>query len=232
MRLSTFIAKKESVIGNEIVLNEDINHMKNVLRLGKGDAVRVIDGENEYFCRINEVRKGEALLAIEEKGDKIEQKSDVTAAVSILKSGPLSTLIQKLTELGISKFIPLLTSRTSVKEFNHGRWSKVSREALKQCGGISFMDIEDISKIDEIPFEEYSTKIVAYEGEKEAPFSSAGNIKNRGKIIYVVGPEGGFEGDEINFLKNKGFKTITLGERILRSETAAILLGGGLVNGW
>ncbi len=233
MRLNSFIVSKDEIVGDQIVLKEDLSHLKNVLRHRVGDRVRVIDGEKGYICNILSIGKKSALLEIKEKVVNEEDKVKISAAVPPLKSGAMTIVVQKLTEIGIANFIPILTKRSSVKEFNSSRWSKISREALKQCGGLRFMDISKLISFYDIDFNSYDMKVFAHENEDKKNMKDLINEcgKNSPKnIIFFIGPEGGFETKEVTFLKDKGVVPYSLGNRILRSETAATLMGGMLKN--
>ena len=123
--------------------------------------------------------------------------------------------IQKLTELGINKIIPISVKRCIVKlDKKKDRWGTISKEALKQCQGVVPTVIDEIKKIDKLNLKDYDLILVPYENEKK----------------YIIGAEGGFEKEEIDYLKENGAKIISLGKRILRAETAAIVTGGVIIN--
>jgi 16S rRNA (uracil1498-N3)-methyltransferase len=106
------------------------------------------------------------------------------------------------------------------------------KEALKQCGGIKKMEFDNITKVEEINYKEYDLIIVPYECEEEKKiFTIFEGIKPK-KVLYVIGPEGGFEKEEIDKFVKEGAVVVTLGKRILRAETAAIVTGGILINGF
>ena len=194
----------------EILDLSDINHVKNVFRKNIGDKLRAVDGKNEYFCKIEEIdEKHIKLKIIEKKEDKFSLNIKIDAGISILKGDKMDLTIQKLTELGINKIIPILANRCVVKlDKKKDRWDNISKEALKQCQGVNPTIIDDIKKMNELEFEKYDLIIVPYESE----------------------PEGGFENEEIELLKKREAKIISLGNRILRAETAAIVTGGVIIN--
>lgn len=231
MRLSTFIASKEDIFEDRIILREDINHLKNVLRLKIGDDLRIVDGYKEYFCKIKVLEKGQAVLDISEIKEAEKEKIFVTAAIALIKSQNFSTIVKELTEIGISNLIPLYTKRTVIQDFNLEKWNKISKEALKQCGGIKFMNIFSPIKLKDLKFDSYDLKILAYEKENNYTLWNVLKESKASKPIFIIGPEGGFEEEEVQFLKEQSFKSISLGKRILRAETASILLGGSLING-
>ena len=218
----------------EILDLSDINHVKNVFRKNMGDKLRAVDGKNEYFCKIEEIdEKHIKLKIIEKKEDKFSLNIKIDAGISILKGDKMDLTIQKLTELGINKIIPILANRCVVKlDKKKDRWGNISKEALKQCQGVNPTIIDDIKKMNELEFEKYDLIIVPYESEKNIYIKEI--LKNRDKeiknILYIIGPEGGFENEEIELLKKREAKIISLGNRILRAETAAIVTGGVIIN--
>ena len=204
----------------EILDLSDINHVKNVFRKNIGDKLRAVDGKNEYFCKIEEI-------------DKFSLNIKIDAGISILKGDKMDLTIQKLTELGINKIIPILANRCVVKlDKKKDRWDNISKEALKQCQGVNPTIIDDIKKMNELEFEKYDLIIVPYESEKNIYIKEI--LKNKDKeiknILYIIGPEGGFENEEIELLKKREAKIISLGKRIVRAETAAIVTGGVIIN--
>ena len=218
----------------EILDLSDINHVKNVFRKNIGDKLRAVDGKNEYFCKIEEIdEKHIKLKIIEKKEDKFSLNIKIDAGISILKGDKMDLTIQKLTELGINKIIPILANRCVVKlDKKKDRWDNISKEALKQCQGVNPTIIDDIKKMNELEFEKYDLIIVPYESEKNIYIKEI--LKKKDKeiknILYIIGPEGGFENEEIELLKKREAKIISLGNRILRAETAAIVTGGVIIN--
>lgn len=233
--ISVIISKLD--IENEIIEitdKNDINHLKNVFRVKIGEKIRAVDGKFEYICEILSLEKKIIELKILEKNqDKYSNSIDVDAAIGILKNDKMDLTIQKLTEIGINKIIPLITKRTVVKiTEKKDKWDLIVKEATKQCQAVKLVEIEEPKKINEIDFSEYDLVLVPYECEKN---NSLREILNKNKIkpkkvLYIIGPEGGFDTDEIEFLKEKKVFSVSLGKRILRAETASIIVGGILVN--
>ena len=212
----------------------DINHIKNVFRKEKGDIVRAVDGSNEYLCEIEEINDKEIKLKIiEKKTDKFSLDIELDAGISILKGDKMDLTIQKLTELGINKIIPIAVKRCVVKlDKKKDRWDTIAKEALKQCQGVVPTVVDEIKKIDKLNLKDYDLVLVPYENEEEIFLKDIlRNLKVKpSKILYIIGAEGGFEKEEIDFLKSQGAKIISLGKRILRAETAAIVTGGVIIN--
>lgn len=229
------VVEKKNIENNKIVIDEksDVNHLKNVFRIKIGDIIRVVDGEKEYFTEIAEIESKKITVNIKsEEKDRYSNSIKIDAAIGILKNDKMDLLIQKLTEIGINKIIPVSSKRTVVKlSEKKEKWDTISKEALKQCQGVKFMEISELTKLANIDYSEYDLIVVPYESEEETRIFTVLK-KEVKKVLYVIGPEGGFEKEEIEFLKEKGAVIVTLGKRILRAETAAIVAGGILVNGF
>lgn len=230
------IITSENISENKIFIDErsDVNHLKNVFRVKIGEEVRAVDGENEYICQVEELRKKEIVLIIKEcRKDMYSLNIQIDAAIGILKNDKMDLTIQKLTEIGINKVIPLMTKRGVVKlNEKKDKWDLIVREALKQCQGVRPMVIDEIKKIEELSLEDYDLVIVPYECEDKYTLKNliSNQKKDIKKVLYIIGPEGGFDIQEIEYLKSKGANIVTLGKRILRAETASIVVGGVLIN--
>lgn len=232
----TVVIGKDNIFSEEIIVNDknDINHLKNSFRIKENDEIRAVDGEKEYFCKVELIEKKEIKLKILSEKEVEKEKIEVVAGISIIKNDKMELVIQKLTEIGIDKILPLETKRTIVKlKEKKEKWDVVSREAIKQCQRVNFLDIENITKLDKVSYGDYDLVIIPYENEenyslKELLMENTEKIK---KILYIIGPEGGFSTEEIENLKKlDNSKIVTLGRNILRAETAAIVVGGILLN--
>jgi len=232
--LLTVIADKKNINGNEIKITDksDCNHIRNVFRLGAGDDVRIVDGEFEYITEIKEISGKEIKLKIIQKNnDDYSLKINIDAAIGILKNEKMNMAIKKLTEIGINRIIPLQTERVVVKiNEKKEKWDITVKEALKQCKGVKFTEIAPITKLQSINYELYDKIVYAYEESCENASLADIIDENDNNILYIVGPEGGMTKEETFFLKEKGAIEISLGKRILRAETAAIVIGGILAN--
>ena len=232
----TVIAEKENIDENngKILIKDksDCNHIQNVYRLNIGDELRIIDGEYEYFTKIIEISKKEvAVKILEKKEDSYSLNVNIDVAMGILKNDKMNLAIQKLTEIGVNRIIPLKTERVVVKiNEKKEKWDVVVREALKQCRGIKFTEITPVKKLAEIDYSKYDKIIFAYENSGESKSLSEIIEKGDKDILYIIGPEGGITQEEVDFLKNSKAMEISLGKRILRAETAAIVVCGIIAN--
>ncbi|MGL6098612.1 MAG: RsmE family RNA methyltransferase [Fusobacteriaceae bacterium] len=234
----SIIIENENIIqeGKIFIRDKDeLNHLKNSFRVKEGEIIRGTDGEYEYIFKITFISKKEIQGDILEKNeDRYSSEVEITAALGMLKNDKMNLTIQKLTEIGIDKIVPFFSKRCIVKlNEKKDKWDTISKEALKQCQGVKFVDIKQPQNLKDIDFSEYDLVLVPYEASKDENLKnifSGLKIKPR-KIIFVIGPEGGFDFEEIEYLKESGAKIVTLGNRILRAETAAIVVGGVLING-
>lgn len=230
------IISEENILENKIIIDEkgDVNHLKNVFRVKIDEKVRAVDGEKEYICRVAELDKKSVTLVIDEIfEDRFSTKVKIDAAIGILKNDKMDLTIQKLTEIGINKIIPLSTKRGVAKvSEKKDKWDLIVREALKQCQGVKPLIIDEVTKIEKLKLEDYDLVIVPYECEDEYTLKNLlrKQTKELKSVLYIVGPEGGFDIEEIEYLKQKGANIVTLGKRILRAETASIVVGGVLIN--
>ena len=232
----TVIAEKENIDENngKILIKDksDCNHIQNVYRLNVGHELRIIDGEYEYFTEIIQISKKEVFVKIlEKKEDSYSLNVSIDVAMGILKNDKMNLAIQKLTEIGVNRIIPLKTERVVVKiNEKKEKWDVVVRETLKQCRGIKFTEITPVKKLAEIDYSKYDKIIFAYENSGESKSLSEIIEKGDKDILYIIGPEGGITQEEVDFLKNSKAMEISLGKRILRAETAAIVVCGIIAN--
>lgn len=238
--LISAVINKEQIDNNQIDITNknDINHLKNVFRLKIGDNIRAVDGEKEYFCKVSSLEKEKIILSIESQSDdQYTPKITLDMGICVVKNDKMDLIIQKLTEIGVNEIIPIESKRVVVKidgkeEKKIEKWKMISKEALKQCQGVKNVKIDSVKTLSEIDYELYDLIVIPYELEEEKYMKDIWKsiTINPKRILAIIGPEGGFEDEEINFLKSKGSKIISLGKRILRTETSAIIVGGIIIN--
>ncbi len=223
-----FFVNPNDISGSAIVLRgEDYNHLANALRAKTGDIVEVSDNSSyRYTCRIAEIRQGKVVLETE-KREKIKKfLPKITLFQCIIKKNAMEYLIQKVTEIGIDKIIPVMSKRVVVDKKilrKAERWNKIAESASKQSRrSISSKVLAPVS-LGDIQSGDYDLFFVPYEQKKEK-YSFSGALKHgqARNIGYIIGPEGGFERGEVDLLIKKGAQAVSLGNNILRSETAAI----------
>lgn len=230
--MKRFISKVENLKNNQIILDEsEHNHLKNVLRLKEGEEViATLNDENDYICEVFSIKKNFSILKINKIIKNIYNPSKkITVYQGFLKKDNMSLIVQKLNELGVSTFVPF-ESENVVSMDKSGKIDKlqdVSNQSCKQCKRSIAMNILPAVKIkdicNQIPF--FDIVIFANETEKNNDLQHL-NLSKFNNVALIVGSEGGFSENEINLLIQSGAKSITLGKRILRAETASIVLSG------
>jgi 16S rRNA (uracil1498-N3)-methyltransferase len=231
-----FFVPKSNIDGNNAIIDgEDVKHIYRVLRLQVGDKVSVNNSEGiEYIGQITSIDKKEVNInLLEENPINNESPVEVYLFQGLPKSTKMDLIVQKNTELGVKAITPIITKRvvvkTELKEFKKvDRWNKIALEASKQSKRslvpqinvpIDFEQLlEELKKMDLV--------IVPYENQEGYGIKKLiRNIekKNINKIGIIIGPEGGFEESEILKLEEIGAQIVTLGPRILRTETAGFV---------
>ncbi len=217
-------------VGKEIYFNkEQEHHIKDVLRMKSGEMVRLVEKNTAEaaFAVIQYYEKSIVARVERLDKDKHELPGEVTICVGILKKEKWEYLLQKVTELGVHRIIPFESNRTVVKmkdskqEKKIERWRKIVLEAAEQSKRERIPSIEEVQKIGDLIRFKGDLNCVAYEDValRGVPLSQV--VGNQKKITLVLGPEGGFDEKEIEYLVNQGYQCVSLGKRILRAETAA-----------
>ncbi len=231
-----FFIKKENIKKKEIIIiGEDANHISKVLRLKPNNKIVLCDGEGkDYIVSIYSIDKYAVRTKILSEEKSIgEADIDITVYQGIPKSSKMDFIIQKCTELGVSRIVPVLNTRTVVKLASEKeeikkveRWQKIAKEAAKQSnrGKIPVIDMPMIFESALIDSLSKDLVLIPYEQEKDTHFKQALKGEKPNSIGIFIGPEGGFETSEIQLAINNKAKIITLGNRILRTETAAFVI--------
>lgn len=234
-----FFVKKEQIKGSYIdIINDDINHIKNVLRLKSGDCIQICNsdtGEN-YQTEIEKIENSLIRCNIISKiASEVESNVYIHIFQGIPKADKMELIIQKCTELGVQEITPIdmersvvkLNSKDEIKKLQ--RWQRIAEVAAKQSGRDRIMQVNSVIKIKDIfaIVKDYDILLVAYEKEiKNGLKHELLKLKEikKPKIAVLIGPEGGIDEDEIEELKNINARIITLGKRILRTETASLMI--------
>jgi 16S rRNA (uracil1498-N3)-methyltransferase len=235
--MSRFHTTPETVKKDIIELKpEESHHVHKVMRMGVNDDIVIFDGNREYFGVIEKASSKKVLIKIiSSKTFNSYDKLQITLAIGVPKYKKMDLIVQKATELGVKKIIPVLTKR-SIVGFNQknskkkiDRWRQIAIAACKQCGRIDIPVISEVIKIDE------AAKIaanydIAFAGclskntQSLKEILKKNQLHKKNNIVVFVGPEGGFDSAEVElFLENK-IKPVSFGRRILRSETAVFYI--------
>ncbi len=234
-----FFVTTNQIEGNTIIIqNEDVNHIKNVLRAKIDDTIDICDCQTSknYICKIEQIEEKNIYCHIvEEIASNVEPHIQVSIFQGLPKADKMELVIQKSVELGVYDITPVEMKRCVVKLNDKDkikkvqRWQKISEGAAKQSGRDRIPTIHPVINIHTLceNIKEYDFVLVAYENEKVNTLKQElKNIKQdqnkQMKIAIIIGPEGGIDKEEIAKLEEQNAKIITLGNRILRTETVAL----------
>ena len=216
------------------IQGSDVNHMKNVLRMRPGEEVMVSDGNNrQYRCRVEDYPDGEAVLAILEAGlVDTELPSRIYLFQGLPKQEKMELIVQKAVELGVCQVIPVQTRRCVVKldakkaAKKVQRWQQIAESAAKQAGRGYIPVVSEVMTFQEaLAFSEtLDIRLIPYElaDGMEGTRKILDGIRPGQSVGIFIGPEGGFEKEEVGRAVEAGAMPITIGKRILRTETAGI----------
>jgi len=223
----------------EIELPPEVAHQaRDVLRLGVGDTLRLLDGAGgEHPAQLIEVSRKRVLVRLGMREEGLpDPPVRVTLCLGMLKAGRFEVALQKCTELGVAAFVPLLTERAvrdEVSEAKRRRWRDILAEAVEQCGGSHMPELSAPQSLSQalagmppggitlFPWEE--TREPSLRAALEDAVSQAGGVDHVREVRLFIGPEGGFSSTEAALAERSGARLVTLGRRILRAETAAIV---------
>lgn len=235
-----FYTIKSNITPERIVLTgEDVNHIKNVLRMKEGEELVICDGEGtDHFCRIAELNRDSVVCSVQKSGlSQAELPVRLYLLQGLPKKDKMELIIQKAIELGVYEIVPVMTKRVIVKlddpkkeAHKLERWQAIAEAAAKQSGRgiipkihpvVSFEEaLEMGKKTDEamIAYENADNSVSGMEESRKLIHE----LKNKSSACFFIGPEGGFESSEVARAVEAGFSCISLGKRILRTETAGL----------
>ncbi len=208
--------------------NKQVHYLKNVMRKKIDDSIYVFNDVNgEFLAKISKIYKNSIEIDLIKKTREVEIENDLWVLFAPVKKSPTEYIVQKATELGVSKIIPVITERSITKKLNLKRMQDIAIESSEQCERLTIPEVCPLQKLTEI-IECWDNKRIIFYGDETIrqnndikPDFHDLSLKSLGAIL--VGPEGGFSTSEISFLRKKKFiKIIDLGPRILRSDTAVI----------
>lgn len=239
-----FFVNQQQIKENKIrIIGTDVNHIKNVLRLEVGESICICNKQTSksFNCKITSIEKDEVRC---EKLEEILETKEPNTYIHIFQGLPKADkfewIIEKCTEIGVKEITPVVMKRTIVKldekdkSKKLSRWQKVAEVAAKQSKRDCILNVNPIINFQNIfeKLKDYDILLVAYENEKENTLKSViTKLKNKEnlKIAVLIGPEGGIDENEINLCKENNFIPVTLGKRILRTETAPIVIASNIL---
>ena len=224
---------KDLTQGEVKLLGDEANHLIKVLRVKLGTKVNAFDGKGlEAKGKIIALEPPSVTLKLElPTKDKLEPFWKLTLAVALLKGDKFANVVRQGTEIGVARFVPLLTEYCDVralKETKLKRWQSIAQEAAKQSERSVIPTVGKLCDLSVLKPE--VVNLVAHPYSTTTLHDATLALENKPlDILCVTGPEGGFSNNEINMLEEKNFQSIKLGTRILRSETAPVALAAALL---
>lgn len=232
-----FFVDKEQV-GDEdvVILGQDVNHIKNVLRMKNGETILISDGEDrEYVCEIINLESDKVRAKIiDVNGPSRELPIKVHLYQGLAKGDKMETVIQKMVELGAYRIVPVATKRAVVKlddkkaKAKTSRWNAISESAAKQSKRGIIPEVSQVMNFKEAlqDAENLNVVLIPYEEAENMEYTRSviAKISSGDSVGIFIGPEGGFAPEEVEMAKAIGALPITLGKRILRTETAGMAL--------
>ena len=239
--MHNFFVKKENFYDNKVsIQGDDVNHIKNVLRMDLGTKIYVtnIDSHIKYLSEVNSIEKTQVICNILEEVPSTELPVNIALYQGLPKADKLEFIIEKSTELGVNSIVPVEMRFSIAKIKNEDsklvRWNKIAESAAKQSKRNVIPHVLgtiDFKKMTE-QLDQYDLVLLAYENETKQTLKEVLNRVNKEEIkniAIIIGPEGGVDKNEVDTLVSKGVKCVSLGKRILRTETAPLCLLSMLV---
>ncbi len=235
--MANFYINKSDITENiATITGEEAAHISRVLRMKKGDCVTLCDGEEMFYEAVLSDFSDKSVTAeiVSSRRAETEPEVKLTIFQGVPKNPKLETIVQKLTEIGAVKLVPMDTKRAVAKldkSAKVDRLRKIAREAAKQSKRGIVPEITDcISFKNAVKMaSESDLSIIAYEEEVETSLKGALSGKSPKTVSVMIGPEGGFEKEEIELAKESGLISVTLGKRILRTETAPLAVSAAIL---
>ena len=233
--IATFIYDPADCDGRTIILKgSEAHHLAAVLRMKPGETVRVIDGRGmAYICTINEINAKKVQCGIIEFIRNYgEPKLDLTLAIGLSTGFKFDLVVEKGTEAGVSRFVPLVTDKGKIKRVDIDslrkkvtRWHRIAESAAKQSGR-SVVPLIDPPQSFELFIQtcQPQESLLFHPGETSLDLVDRFKTISKNRLTLLVGPESGFSAEEISFAESRKIPVVGLGERILRTETAGIVL--------
>ena len=224
---------KEYILADNIIISapEQAHYLCGVLRVRADEALTVFDGEGkEYFCQVEKISPGRADLKISQRTFVEKAVVELTIACAIPKKSKMDDIIDKLTQLGVQRIIPMFTERVNVawgqqqRQKHLCRWRKIGISASEQSGRAYLPDISQIQDVGEVlaQSEKYDLKLIPTLLDRKISLKEILSNKEFRRILVLIGPEGDFTPEEVNLALQGGCVAVSLGDLVLRVETAAV----------
>jgi len=234
--MNRFYCSSADVSADSITIKdrEQVHHIKDVIRLKEGERVFVFDDKaNEFDCVIGRITLTQVVFAINKKiSAAFSSRPSITIACAIPKHSKIDDIIDRLTQLGVDRIIPLMTERVIVrldedkKSAKRERWQKIAMAASKQSQRNTVAVVDDVTEVKALiaNAQEYDLKLIpTLPGERTSLKDTLSESQPK-KILVLIGPEGDFTSGEISFAKKAGFIPVSFGDFVFRVETACLYI--------
>lgn len=235
--MSRFYVPKENIGKKQIIVSgKEAHHLLDVMRIKEGDTVVVFDGTgNEYtgYLEKADARSGKAIVEIV-RSEKLSPEATVrvTLAQAIPKMNKMDYIVEKATELGVESVIPVISARTIVRPAESAclkkvdRWRKIAVAAAKQCGRADVPRICEVARYPDVAggMDDYDLVLMAHLEKSTVSLKAALEGFRAGNVLVLIGPEGDFQGDEIALAEGNNCRFVSLGKRVLKSDTAGLFV--------
>ena len=209
------------------LISDDLYHIKTVMRMKNDDLIEVVYNQKLYICKVNLQSN---MVNIDHEVSNNNDDVEITLVIPLLKEAKMDLIMQKSSELGVSKIIPIETERSIIKldnnkfEKKRERWQKICKEASEQSKRLTIPIVEHITTFDTLR-QLNGVKLVCSTAEKTKNLKNILQTKDKcAKLVLAIGPEGGFTALEENAFISCGFERVSLGNRIMRVETVPLFL--------
>ncbi len=232
--MSKFYISQECIKGDTaFIVGQEAHHILDVLRYKKGDKLQLFDGTGKlYQSKILDTQAKEVRLKIESvREESLGPNLKITLVQALPKKNKMDYIVEKATELGVDVIIPIQTARTIVKldkqrqNLRKKRWQRIAQEASKQCGRETIPQVKGLTAWKDVLsiLNDYDLKLLACLGEKRQKIKDVLQAQSNARnVIFLIGPEGDFDPEEVRQARDAGCIALSLGKIVLKSDTAAI----------
>lgn len=229
-----FFVAPDQIQGSEVIITgSDVNHIKNVLRMKIGEKVRISDNEgNDFYCEVAQVASEQISLAVLGRAKDTEPSLKITLFQGLPKGDKMEQVIQKSVELGVTEIIPVAMKNCVVKldekraQAKQARWQAIAESAAKQSKRSLVPTVGAVMRFaDAVEYaRKLDVRILPYENQRGLAHTREvfGRIEKGVSVGIFIGPEGGYDSAEIALAKEEEMQMVSLGNRILRTETAGL----------
>ncbi len=222
----------ENIQGDIVILShEDSYHIKRVMRMKLGEKIELVYQEKAYLGQIESLDNQVQVKLVGELLSSNQHARSITLAQALVKEKKMDYILQKATELGVTEIIPFCAERSVVKadkkdEKRKIRWEKIVKEASEQSKRTSLVKVNPILSFKELcQLDNYDVKMICSVSEKQKNLKKLlSNTPNSATMLFVIGPEGGLSDQEEQLLIENGFQRVSLGDTVLRTETAGLFI--------